>query len=174
MLKQIQIYWKKHKFNIILVASFVFIVLVWIVNLLMKNKGTYSSSYYYKPSKTKKKKESKGEFICRGVLEDYFGVPFPNQRPSYMFNNTTKKPLELDCFNENLRLAVEYSGIQHYKYTPYFHRNGPEDFRKQVERDELKRKICKKLGIKLIEIPYTVSHKKIKPYLLEEIKKKGF
>ena len=75
----------------------------------MKNKGSYSSSYYYKPSTKTKKSGSKGETICRQILEDHFRVPFPNQRPSYMFNNTTKKPLELDCFNENLRLAVEYS-----------------------------------------------------------------
>ena len=30
-------FWKKHKFNIVLVASLVFIFLFWIVNLLMKN-----------------------------------------------------------------------------------------------------------------------------------------
>lgn len=177
MIQRLTNYWKNNKFNIILVVSISIILLLWIYNLITQSKGTYSNSYYYKPTTTtttKKKSGSKGETICRQILENYFGKPFPNQRPKYMFNNTSKKALELDCYNEGLRLAVEYSGIQHYQYTPYFHRNGPQDFEKQVRRDKLKSSICKKLGITLIIVPYKVSHKKIKPYLLQKLKENGF
>lgn len=175
MIQRLTNYWKNNKFNIILVVSISIILLLWIYNLITQSKGTYSNSYYYKQTKTPKKKSgSKGETICRQVLEDYFGKPFPNQRPKYMFNNTSKKALELDCYNEGLRLAVEYSGVQHYKYTPYFHRNGPQDFENQVRRDKLKSSICKRLGITLIIVPYKVSHKKIKPFLLQQLKEHGF
>ena len=58
--------------------------------------------------------------------------------------------MELDMYNKELGIACEYNGQQHYKHVPYFHRGGVEDFNKQKERDDLKRSVCKKLGIFLI------------------------
>jgi very-short-patch-repair endonuclease len=60
------------------------------------------------------------------------------------------KGLELDIYLPELSLAIEVDGKQHYQYTPYFHRNGPEDFEKQKERDKKKNKLCKESGITLL------------------------
>ena len=58
--------------------------------------------------------------------------------------------LELDCFNEDLKLAFEYQGTQHYK--PVRRWGGKKAFEKQQYRDEIKRQKCKELGIRLIEV----------------------
>ena len=62
-------------------------------------------------------------------------------------------------------MALEYNGKQHYKFVKYFHKT-KERFEKQKERDSLKRKYCKDLGIKLIEIPYTFDLTKDNIYIL--------
>ena len=83
-------------------------------------------------------------------------------------NTETGKPLELDLYNADLKIAVEYSGEQHYRYIPYFHKTY-QHFVKQKERDELKRELCKKNDICLIEVPYNVEN--IKNFLIYELKK---
>ena len=72
--------------------------------------------------------ESKGEKECRKVLENLFNKPFSKSRPDFLRNPVTggNFNLELDCYNQELSLAVEYNGIQHYKYVPYFHRNNDQ------------------------------------------------
>lgn len=107
--------------------------------------------------------ESKGELIVRQYLCNKFKKPFDKVRNLY--NPVTGQYLELDCYNDELKIGVEYQGKQHYKYTPYFHKN-IEAFRNQQYRDELKRIYCRDAGILLIEVPYTVSHKDI-PYYLD-------
>jgi len=78
-----------------------------------------------------------------------------NVRPDFLKNPETGKNLEIDCFCEEYSLAVEYNGVQHYKYPSVFHKNERE-FYNQVYRDRLKRKLCDKHGIYLISIPYWV------------------
>ena len=93
--------------------------------------------------------ESSGEKKCREFLENYYGVPFPKVRPKFL------NGLELDCYNENMRLAVEYNGAQHYKHIPFFHKT-PEDFQSQLHRDRMKQAICRENEIHLISVPHTV------------------
>lgn len=50
--------------------------------------------------------------------------------------------LELDIFIQDLNIAFEYQGIQHFK--PVEHWGGMEQLLKQQENDELKLQICKK------------------------------
>jgi len=60
--------------------------------------------------------------------------------------------LEFDIFIEELNLAVEYQGIQHFK--PINHWGGVDSFKKLKKRDTKKRKICKSMGINLIYFNY--------------------
>jgi len=121
--------------------------------------------------------DSKGETECRRVMEEIFNTSFNKSRPDFLNNSVTSTEtrsnnLELDCFNEDLRIAVEYNGAQHYKYIPYFHRN-KEAFLNQKYRDEMKRSLCEKHNILLIEVPYTVSVQNIESYLLEQLRMYG-
>jgi hypothetical protein len=60
--------------------------------------------------------------------------------------------LELDIYIPELRIGIEYQGIQHYK--PIQHWGGEEALTKLQERDSRKREICKRLDVKLIYFTY--------------------
>ena len=63
--------------------------------------------------------------------------------------------MQLDGYNEELKLAFKFHGIQHFNVVPkHFHPNGKADLDSQKSRDQKKRNICKDQGIDLIEISY--------------------
>ena len=68
-----------------------------------------------------------------------------------------------------LNLAFEYHGRQHYKFNKFFHRK-PEALAERKEDDLQKREICALHGVKLIEIPYTVTFGEMKPFIIESCK----
>lgn len=74
--------------------------------------------------------------------------------------------------NNKLICLIEYNGKQHYK--PSWSSksiSAKERFIKQKQNDEMKREYANKIGIPLIEIPYTVnSYKDIEKFLDERIK----
>lgn len=112
--------------------------------------------------------ESKGEKICRRVLEEHYGVAFPSIRPNWLKSGETKRNLELDCYNDELKLAVEYNGIQHYKW-PNFTNQSKEAFFEQSRRDKFKVDRCRDLGIYLLIVPYSVQHHLIPEYILSNL-----
>ena len=121
-------------------------------------------------------KESKGEVECRRVLEKIFNKPFPKCRPNFLRNTVTSDDymnnnLELDCYNDELKIAVEYNGIQHYKYLPFFHKT-KDSFYNQKYRDEMKRNMCQKNNILLIEVPYTIPVEQIENYIKSNLSRK--
>ena len=109
------------------------------------------------------------------MLEETFNVPFDKSRPDFLRNPVTGNThnLELDCYNSKLRLACEYSSRQHYKYTPFFHKN-KEAFLNQKYRDQMKQTKCKENGINLIEVPYTVKNHEIEMYIKKGLKHMGY
>lgn len=164
-------------------GCFGILILVLIHRKLTKQKGRWNSTlnfnniYMYKPqvssTTTTTTKESKGEIECRKYLETIFQAPFPKARPNFLKNPITGNNLEIDCFNPDLKLGVEYNGQQHYKYTSFFHRNVDASIN-QKYRDELKRRMCQENGINLIEVPYTIKLNDIGNYLQFKLKQLGY
>lgn len=113
---------------------------------------------------TTKRIYNKNEKQCRRIVERIYGRAFPSIRPDFLKNPITGKNLELDMYNKDLKLAFEYNGVQHYKYTPFFHKSH-KDFEKQKAYDNYKKSICEHLGITLIAIPYTTPYKDLDGYL---------
>lgn len=88
------------------------------------------------------------------------------QAMSYIFNcefNTTKKiltakilnrkmPLELDGYNENLKIAFEYQGHPSHWNPKY------KNYEKRIVTDKIKVEVCRDLGIDLIVIPPLPAH----------------
>lgn len=114
------------------------------------------------------KRESQFEGDVRQILTDMTGKQWISTRPNWLKNPTTKRNLELDCYNQQLKTAIEVQGIQHYQYCPAFHRSF-QDFKDQQERDKLKAELCRRHGVKLIYVPCNISKNKIK---IKELLKK--
>lgn len=110
--------------------------------------------------------ESRGEQICRDTMQKIYGVPFKNCRPSWLKNPETGRNLELDCYNIELKIAVEFSGIGHYCFGGPNSMQTYDNFRKQVKRDELKKKLCEENGVHLIVVPYIVNPSMIALYIV--------
>lgn len=194
MFQSFSTFWYKHGFNLLVVLTILFFLLYWLFFTRHRQGGTYSSTYYYnprtgsisseEPASYRKKKSwggsrpssprqvtqtSKGEVICKNYVEYLFERPFIKCRPSFLYNTVTHENLELDCYNADLRLAIEYNGRQHYEYVPFLHGNSRTNFHNQKYRDEKKKEMCEKQGIYLITVPYTVPHDKIPSFLKDEI-----
>lgn len=110
----------------------------------------------------------KMERYTKQVATTFLNRKFIKVRPDWLKNKEGNN-LELDIYNDELKLAIEYNGIQHYKYSEFFHKS-IEDFNKRVEDDKLKVKLCELNNIDLIVVPYT---EKPKEFLLSEFKKRN-
>ena len=169
-------FWKNYGFEIAVGISVITLIVVVILRKRFNQSGTWGNSDKYHriafPKQIQTARvDSAGEIECRKALEKIFNKPFPKIRPSFLNNPVTggSNNLELDCFNEELKLAVEYNGRQHYEFIPFFHKNR-ESFLNQKYRDELKRRMCKDNGIRLIEIPYNVKINEIENYIIKHLK----
>jgi len=101
-------------------------------------------------------KSTKGEEIVADVLEEILQRKVKrNIRPTFLRNPESGKCLELDCYDPHHKIAVEYNGIQHYKFPSPFHQT-EQEFQDQLYRDRLKKKLCDENNIYLIPVPYWV------------------
>ena len=114
--------------------------------------------------------ESKGEkFVTEILTKNKI-----NHLRQYKFTDCTNKlngiacrKLPFDFYIPNKNTCVEYDGRQHYEPITGF--GGEEAFKTQKIRDKIKNQYCKKNGIKLIRIPYTMKTEEIEPYILKEL-----
>ena len=101
------------------------------------------------------------ERICRATLEAIFKKPFPTLRPKWLASERGR--MELDGYNEELGIAFEYHGEQHYKQN-YFTKTQDDLIRRQ-EADKIKKEICKNNNVILLEIPYRIPTLRIEGYI---------
>ena len=114
--------------------------------------------------------EGESEKICRGFFERVFQAKFPKQRPEWLVNPFSGGQMHLDGYCKKLELAFEFNGPQHYVFYPKYHRKYG-DFVKQQERDSIKSQLCKKNGITLIVVPYTLDYGEFQDYIVEEYRR---
>ena len=174
----VQKFWDEYGLEILGGLAVVVIFILFIFNYLSGKKGTYN-----RPRSTERdgpeewqdssENDSKLERQAKVILEEIFKRPFIKIRPDFLRNEVTGYNLEIDLYNDSLKLGVEVNGDQHYKFIPFFHRN-KDAFVKQRYRDEMKKIKCQQEGITLIEIPYKVGEKGIRPYLLKKLREEGF
>jgi hypothetical protein len=105
---------------------------------------------------------------CRDIFESLLNKKFPTVRPDWLKNTKTGYNLELDGYCEELNLAFEYDGEQHFKEIDNNFRSS-EPLHKVQERDSLKDELCKIKGIILIRIPYT-EKKRLKSFIQNKLK----
>ena len=148
----------------IIICIIGFLIIVCVIYMLSCGKLEYNLN---KESCSSNRREE----IVRWCLRDLFNKPFEKAKPSWLINPKTGRHLELDCYNNDLKLAVEVNGEQHYVYPNTFHKSY-EEFESQQERDKIKKKKCEEYGIFLLEIPYTIPKSEIREYIKTKTYKK--
>ncbi len=103
---------------------------------------------------TKCKSKSIGEEICRLHFEELLKKQFPTIRPRWLLNKAGNR-MELDGYCKELKLAFEFCGQQHYNFVKYYHKE-EKKFQKTLENDKIKKDICMKHNITLIEVSYKI------------------
>jgi len=93
--------------------------------------------------------------ICNeSHLEEKISLLIPsferNKHYDWLKNPKTNCMLTLDSYDEKLNVAIECQGDQHFK--PYEIWGGEVSFKKNIERDIIKNRLCKEHGTKLIYV----------------------
>lgn len=113
-------------------------------------------------------RRSKGERLCCQTLEQIYGKPFRSCRPDFLRNPKTGRNLEIDCYNSEVKIGIEYQGRQHYAFPNSYHKTESE-FWDQVERDQLKSKLCNQEGVHLLIVPYHIPLGKVADFIKENL-----
>lgn len=82
-----------------------------------------------------------------------------NKKVIHQWSPDWLKLQRIDIGIPSLNIGIEYNGKQHYEPVDFF--GGIEGFKKNLARDKTKRALCKKNGIKLLEIKYDMSDHEI-------------
>lgn len=92
---------------------------------------------------------------CRVIIETIFNKRFPKSYPDFLINpngTSQNRQLEFDCYNDELKIALEYHGKCHEKNTRVQNiKRTPE---MNMASDNVKKKLCQERGIKLIIVTH--------------------
>ncbi len=120
-------------------------------------------------SKTGSARSKLEERIIR-TLEDLTGARFDQAHPSWLTDERSRV-LELDGFNEKLKIAIEVQGPGH---TKPMRGESAKKYEQRVARDKLKHELCKKHGVHLITVDHKIAPFARRDYLASRLFDVGF
>jgi hypothetical protein len=110
------------------------------------------------PQHNRERTTPKGESMLLQTLGELGYEEGKDFKVQYLYpgltGEATKRGLTADVYFPALNTVIEYDGEFHFK--PGRFSNSEEKFRKQVMYDKIKNEYCKKNGISMIRIPYTI------------------
>lgn len=95
------------------------------------------------------------------IFEKITGASFPTIYPPWL--KWKGRPMELDGYNDKLKIAVEFSGPLHTKYYP--EKETYAMYKERVEKDREKIRLCEKNNVKLIVIDMNVPMRHLYDYI---------
>lgn len=113
-----------------------------------------------------------GELISKCAIEYLLKTQFKKVRPDWLKIDTGYN-LEIDAYNEERNLGLEYHGVQHYQFVHHFHKSH-DDLDKRKKYDQLKEKLCKDNGTDLIVVSHTTKNEDICKYIHKELLNLGY
>ena len=113
------------------------------------------------------------EIICQEIMKEVFNKEFIKYRHYLLRNNKNNYPLELDCYNEEIKINIEYDGKQHFEFYPAFHKT-KQDFINQQQNDAIKDQWCLDNNILQIRVSYKYDTKEqVEAYIKEQLSAAG-
>jgi hypothetical protein len=120
--------------------------------------------------------EFPSERECRRILQDlHFPFVFDKIRPEWLRSPLTYELIELNGYNEQLKIAFEYQGEHHAKLS-YFNNYDKQLLFEQQERDNHKVSECARRGITLIVIPSKYNYEDplaMRNFIISELSRHG-
>jgi len=113
-----------------------------------------------------------GEEEVRSIFEKIFNKKFIKVNPDWLRNPRTGYRLQLDGYCEELNLAFEYNGRQHYEIVKEF-KMTEKRLEMQKFTDKFKINKCKERGIVLIIIPQIdlyIKYSDLKTYIYKHLR----
>jgi hypothetical protein len=136
------------------------------------NKEIYINNTPLLPEEYKKPeictKNDIGQLISSRTMETIYGVPFNSETPDWLIHPETNEKLELQAFNSDLKIAIEYKDENHYKFPNSINKNYQE-FVEENKKNRFKIDLCDKHGVYLIIVPYNVSDDKIPKFIMSHL-----
>lgn len=124
------------------------------VNVEFKKSISTENQFYFDPNG--RKFDSIGEKYSCKIFEEFLGRKVVlHLRPDWLKNPMTNRNLELDMYDPVTKIAIEYNGIQHYRYQPSM-QDSISDVNYQMYKDQIKLEKCRNEDVHLIVVPYTV------------------
>lgn len=105
---------------------------------------------------------SRSELLAKKILDHYFFQfrKLDNYRPHWL------EGMELDRFYPDLGVVIEFQGRQHFMKVPEL-QQGREEFERQLYKDQRKRALVEKQGLKLIVLDiFDLTPERMKRYAL--------
>ncbi len=107
------------------------------------------------------------ERLCKHYIEQITGHEFKKCRPQWLISSRGY-PMELDGFCQELKIAFEHNGEQHYIESTHFHRRNEKLKYRKID-DQRKRELCYDQGIFLLEIPFSIPVEELGIYIWESL-----
>lgn len=93
------------------------------------------------------------ERICKVYFETIFDKEFKKTKKLSWLKNKEGNNLELDGYNEDLKIAFEHQGEHHYTKDAHYIGRELQKHKKVLSHDKQKEKLCEKNKVKLFIIP---------------------
>lgn len=107
------------------------------------------------------------ERLCRFLFEYIAGTTFPKARPKWLINSRGNR-MELDGFSPQLSVAFEHQGEQHFQLLSHFQRRD-ETLAVRKRDDDRKRVLCKRNGVSLLEVPYSIPEAQLPQWIFDRL-----
>ena len=115
------------------------------------------------------------ERCVRVCFEALFAAEFPKKRPDWL-RSKRGHSLELDGFNDELRIAFEHQGRQHTEITYIFDGGDKNALNYRAYLDRRKKRLCHQNGVQLICVPQiddVLPLKALTAFVINECSKAG-
>ncbi len=104
---------------------------------------------------------TKSEQFVVSIFEKITGKSFPTVHLPWL--KWKGRPMELDGYNDELKVAVEFSGPLHTRYYP--DKESYESYQERVAKDREKLRLCRKNDVHLIVIDMTIPQRHMYNYI---------
>src|SRR3990167_1806404 len=102
------------------------------------------------------------------AITEISGVEFTKACPDWLRDSITGRRMEIDFYNDDLKVGINYYGPHHYHFNRNFCRSDQE-FQDLQRRDKEKKKLCKQNGVLLIIITCDKSDNQLKRHIRNAI-----